>query len=272
MSKNMKKAYFPLVFILLLSVVGLVYYLNIDKRAGSMNIEFIRTKNDADCTLICDEKVAVLIDTGEKCDADVILQSLRNRSVDKVDYLVISHGDKDHVGSAKVLLDSIKIDKVILSIYEDDEIEELVSYIEAKNIPIIDPGKNETISIGDLTMVCFPAQEAHYKKENNYSLVVKVTHGDIVMLFTGDAQKKRSIELEQISWGDIDLYKVPHHGRANDESENLFKLVSPRIAVVTSDDCDVEIKDSARECSSELYFTVPDGLILISDGTNIYKP
>lgn len=260
-------------FVILTVAVCVGYYiLKFTKSEnGRMNIEFIKTADDADCTLICDDEIAILIDTGEKCDSDAILQKLAEYKVEKLDYLIISHGDKDHVGSARVILDSTRVEKMIVPDYEDDEIEELIAYAGEKQIPVINPAQNEKIVVGDIIISCFPAKEKQYKKENNYSLVVLITHRDVDMLFAGDAVKKRSKELEQLEWNGIELYKVPHHGRLNDESENLFRLVNPKIAIVTSGSCDEAIINCAKECNSELYFTVPDGVSFVSDGESINR-
>ena len=136
-------------------------------------------------------------------------------------------------------------------------------------IPILYPAHNMHISAGEIDINCYPSLEKHYSDENNYSLAVLIKHHDVNMLFTGDALRIRSEELERIHWKDITLYKVPHHGRSNSQSINLFEDVNPQIAVVTSDECDRDITKAAQNCNSTLLFTRPDGLSFVSDGKTL---
>ena len=98
-----------------------------------------------------------------------------------------------------------------------------------------------------------------------------MTHGEVNMLFPGDALRKRSLELEMVHWPQIDLYKVPHHGRANAETEVLFELLNPTYAVVTASDCDTIVKEAAQKRNTLLFYSVLEEIVFRSDGKQVIK-
>lgn len=253
---------------ILAGIFGVYHFISIPKGNddNKLYVEFINTQDDADATIIYSDDVVIVIDTGEIIDSDTILGELENNNITAIDYLIISHGDKDHVGSAEAIMEKYPVSWVIAPDYDDDEMEALFAYIERNNISLECPKEITAIDAGSIRLTFYPPQEENYSKENNYSLATLVTYDSINMLFAGDAVKKRSKELEEVQWKDIALYKVPHHGRANSESQNLFEMICPEIAVVTSDSCDVEIIESADKCKSSIYYTRPDGLKFVSDG------
>ena len=268
----LKKIAIVLGFVFIIAGLFILYCEMTDRGSGTglVHVEFIATQKDADATLICQEGFAILIDTGEEDDAEAILAKMQEYNVEKLNYLIFSHGDKDHIGSARKIMSAVQVKKVIAPYYTgSDDMKELLQDIKDAGIPILYPAHNMHISAGEIDINCYPSLEKHYSDENNYSLAVLIKHHDVNMLFTGDALRIRSEELERIHWKDITLYKVPHHGRSNSQSINLFEDLNPQIAVVTSDECDRDITKAAQNCNSTLLFTRPDGLSFVSDGKTL---
>ena len=272
MGEVLKKIAIVLGFVFVIAGLYVLYTEISDRDSGSgpVHIEFIATQKDADATLICQDGFAMLIDTGEEEDAEAVLSKLKEYNVEELNYLILSHGDKDHIGSVKQVINAVSVKKVIAPYYTgSDDMKQLLQDIKDANIPILYPAHNMHISAGEIDINCYPALEKHYSDENNYSLAVLIKHHDVNMLFTGDALRVRSEELQRIHWKNICLYKVPHHGRSNSQSINLFEDVNPQIAVVTSDECDRDITKAANNCNSMLLFTRPDGLSFVSDGKTL---
>ena len=74
----------------------------------------------ADCSLLSFDGVHVLIDTGEEDDGDDIVRELRDLKVEKLDLVILTHFDKDHIGGFPEIADALPIDKVILPDYVRD--------------------------------------------------------------------------------------------------------------------------------------------------------
>ena len=233
----------------------------------------IQTREDADCTLLVQDNTAVMIDTGEIQDAKHIMDIMRKNGVQKLDYLVLSHSDKDHVGGAREILKEFPVECVVESGFEaaSDWMLKLNVFIREQDGKILYPSHTRRLYAGGLQLLVYPPLEKNYNDSNNYSLAVLVRHGEVNMMFPGDALRKRSEELLNINWPEIELYKVPHHGRANTTTEDLFDKISPQFAVVTSKDADEEVKEAAERNQTELYFTGEKDWIFSCDGKKLIQ-
>lgn len=238
---------------------------------SEVHVVCMKTIEDADCSLIYQEEAAVLIDTGTEADATHILEVLRNCGIEKLDYLILSHSDWDHIGGARKIAQEIAIDCVVESGYEgdDENLSELNAFFDAEGISIFYPVHAQKISMGGMKLVIYPPLEKHYRDANNYSLAVLVQHKNVNMLFAGDALRKRSEELLLNKWPHINLYKVAHHGRANTASGKLFDALAPEYAIVTAEAADQEILDASKRNQTTIFYTAEEDYIFVSDGKTL---
>lgn len=233
-----------------------------------LTVAFFHTQDDADCILLTQEGCTVMIDTGEKKDAEHILEELAAREITHLDYLILTHADKDHIGGVKKLLKEITVGQVIEPRYISEDWEKVNEEFSKQEIPVLKPAREKSFSVGEggLEFTIYPPMESSYEKENNYSLCTLVTHGTVHMLFTGDALAERSRELMEIDWPEIALFKVPHHGRVNDASETFMQTISAESAVVTAVECSNEIRACAEEAGTQLFCTADGDVMFESDG------
>lgn len=241
------------------------------ENTNDVEMIFISTKNEANCTIIKHGENAIMIDAGEKADSEKILKVIRDNEIKKLDYLILTHHDKDHIGSALDVINTIEVDKIISSYYrEDNEIyDAIVKKSNEKDIFIAYPTVTQKIVIGDMRIVIYPPVENTYRDTNNYSLAISLKHKNVNVLFTGDALRKRTEELMLTNWQSINLLVVPHHGRENSASEKFFRQISPDMAVVTSDKADRAIMDAALEIGCDIYFSLLDDYTFISNGEKV---
>lgn len=238
------------------------------KEKPNIKIRFLKTKNDADAIIISEGERAIMIDTGEKTDAKMILDELEEAGITTLDYLILSHPDSDHIGGALEIAKNITISKVIEPNFDGEkgELQKFNTYCKNNGIPIFYPMRTWRINTDYINLIVYPALENHYKDSNNYSLAVLASHGSNSMFFVGDAKRKRLEELLGMNLPEVDIYKVAHHGRANSATSKMFERLKPNFAVVTSHTADQEIWDSCREWETDLLFTGEKMLIFESDG------
>lgn len=74
----------------------------------------------ADALIVQTEDRVILIDTGEKDDGDEILQELKKRGIGRIDLLLVTHFDKDHVGGAADVMEQMEVASVWMPDYEGD--------------------------------------------------------------------------------------------------------------------------------------------------------
>ena len=187
---------------------------------GQGTAAVIRTRNH---TLVYDSGARF----GQRLDggSSVVVPFLREVGVQRLDMLVISHGDNDHIGGAQSILDAFPDARLL-----GQEIDELPH-----------PGAPCAAGQGwqwdgvDF-MFLHPAAPARYKKSNNLSCVLLVSAPGGRILLTGDIEKK--IERQLIKrYGDAldaDILLVAHHGSKSSSTGAWIRTVSPRYSVITA--------------------------------------
>lgn len=231
----------------------------------------LKTRNDADCTLLVQGENAALIDAGQAADADAILSALKQYGVGKLDLLVLTDADSDHIGGATALLGSVAIDTVAepYQTGTSDAMKTLNDAFLSAGVRVLYPTHTRRVRVGGMTLLLYPPLEKHYADPGNSSLAVLVQHGDVQMFFAGDAKRKRTEELLRTDWPAVELYHVARHGHANSATTDLFAALQPQYAVVTAEEADEEVVDAARSAGSRLLYTAYSTLVFQSDGKSL---
>lgn len=196
----------------------------------------------ADAIVVQSGPQTMVIDTGEEEDGAKLVKYLEKQGVSKVDTLIITHFDKDHVGGAGVLVEAMEIGEVLLPDYEADG-RRYKDFLEALEGQAIAPRRLTQpveFALGNAAVLVEPPEDystAHDAKEvdNNFSLITTVTYGENRLLFTGDAEELRLREwLSGETVADCDFLKIPHHGAYDAALDDLLAAVTPEYAAICS--------------------------------------
>ncbi len=232
-----------------------------------------------DAELLRSSGETMLIDTGTPESGTAIRLFLKKHGVEKLDYLVLTHPDADHIGGAASVITNVPIDHVLMPEYKKDNrtYEGVIDALNYKYLKPEIPVAGDVFTLGSCEVkILGPIN--HYDDPNNNSIVMKVTCGQNKFMFVGDAEEE---ELNDITakFGDeldSDVYKVGHHGSHNSSSEGFIRRVTPLYSVVSCGEGNsyghphAEALIRLRQASSNLFRTDKQGLITISsDGTNI---
>lgn len=252
-------------------LIGTLAFLEKDLSVEPAQIIFAGTKDDADCAILQSGGSCVVIDTGEAQDAEHILELLRERQIEKIDCLILTHPDKDHIGGAPALLDALPVKMVVCPYYnkENTPYRDLQEKMEALGVSQLIPSRDRVLVFGDLKLQIWPPEDFYYEKDNDYSIAVLVEHGSVNLFFAGDAQKQRLQELEQREFPDIDLYKVAYHGRDSSHSAQLIRKIGPRLAVVTAKEPLGETAEALKEVSAQVLCTLGQDYFMESNGDTL---
>lgn len=178
-----------------------------------------------------------LFDTGPAYGAhsrasSLIVPSLKTMKITELDGLFISHFHDDHTGGVKDILDAVPVK----NIYCRSGAVEACSQLFRRPAIGLAPGDSLAYNGGGM-LVLGPSASTppgiNDDSENQASLVVCCTTGDIRTLMTGDIETEAQTALT--SWKErlsADILKVPHHGGAG-LSEHFLKKVNPDLSVIS---------------------------------------
>lgn len=189
----------------------------------------------ADCILITIDDKSIMIDTGLNSTKKEVVSELKERKIDELDYLILTHMDKDHIGGADAVLDNIKIDNLIQADYvkESKQYDQYTNSLKENNIePVLIHGNINT-EINGAEINIYSAEKNTYSQSNDYSIIVGITYGNYSFLFAGDAEEERLAEFINMNDKKYDVVKIPHHGRINSLSEEFLKSINPSYSIIT---------------------------------------
>lgn len=177
-----------------------------------------------EATVVIDKhnKLNVLIDTGE-AGYDDILIFLKKKGIKRLDGVIISHGDSDHMGMLEVILKEFKVKKVFCNKYDT----KTMTIVKQKT-QLITLKKGDMFKVGSTYFQTLSPKNDENDTNNN-SLVLLMSYYKKKILLTGDIEQKIEKELPKI--GHVDILKVPHHGSNTSSSNSLFASVDFEVAV-----------------------------------------
>lgn len=194
-----------------------------------------------DCSVIITPEKTMLIDSGEpECAAEVI-SYLRDFGVSRLDYVIGTHPHSDHMGGMAKILDAFEVGEFITSQVDDELIPvasfyfDMLDVIERKGIKASYAERGRVIELCKGTQIEFLGPViGGYEDLNNYSVVTKLTCGNISFLFTGDMEKEAEGHLLN-SWAYLgaDVLKVGHHGSSSSSGISFLGRVDPQYAVIS---------------------------------------
>lgn len=230
----------------------------------------------ADAFLLYTEESAVLIDCGEKGFGKEILACMETAGIESLDYLIVTHFDKDHVGGAAKVINSVPVGAVLQSNCPKDS-EQYEKYLKALATAGIEPvtvRETLTFTLDGVVYTVDPPRKDNYASDdsNNSSLIVSVQSGENDLLFTGDAQNERLEEFISQNRTQYDFLKVPYHGHWQGTLPELIASVLPDYAVITSSEEepeDAETLEALARSGVKLWLTREGAVLLHCDGRTI---
>lgn len=188
---------------------------------------------EADSMLIStpSKKVNILIDTGRGIDINNIIIYLKSIGISKLNYLIITHGDEDHIGGALYLIDNFKVDNVILNKGDYTELEvELIIHLKNKNIKYT----NNINKIPLLGSYMYLLNTKKFSNENDNSIVTYFEYQKYKFLFMGDSSSKTEEYLiNNYNLTNISFLKVGHHGSNTSSSTHFINKINPKVSLIS---------------------------------------
>lgn len=232
----------------------------------SANLEFIFFKSftdmvSGDCCIVKYKDQIIMIDTYSTSQYSFTKQMLDDNNITHIDYVIITHYHADHVGGFKSLVEDGYITSdtktyfpaPVTNFYASYP-EQYQAYCEEHGIMYNVPTEYEELRIDDLKLTFFNCDattldrlyytEATRKDYNNCSTVVKINFKDIQCLFTGDCLTEALYRIYNSKFvkGEVDLYKIEHHGIETTTCKELIFDIKPKMSYQPSGIMDYQTK------------------------------
>lgn len=201
-----------------------------------------------DCTVIIGENrsYSLMIDTGGKINytteewaksssyqlSSNTLTFLKSLGVTKLDALIISHGDYDHMGEALNIVSKFPVKQVIFNQGEVNDLEQsLITVLNQKRIPYTQD--IETLKFSNTTLQFLTTTLT--TDENTNSLIIYMYLAGYTFLFMGDADINNEEEIiRNYNITNIDILKVGHHGSRTSTSTTFIETIKPKYAIISA--------------------------------------
>ena len=230
----------------------------------------------ADCIIINTGTKLVMIDTGEEEDVSTITTYMRLNNYDKIDMLILTHYDKDHIGGASEVISRYNVETIIESKFDDSTLE-YIYYHNAmydKNQTPVKLSENYKFTFDSCDFEISVPQKNKYssKQDNNTSLIVSMKCGDTNFLFAGDAMEERIEEYIKDNKTTYDFVKLPYHGNYIENYRDFLTSVKTKYGAVTDstkNPTDTATLNILKEFNVTLYQTRYGKITVTTDGKNI---
>ena len=185
----------------------------------------------------------ILIDTGGKLSFDgkhdydisdnIVLPYLRSRGIRKLDLLILTHGDTDHMGESINIVNKIKVKKVLMNAGSNNTLEmKLIEVLKMKKINYKNITK-EKLKIGNINLEFL--NNKNIENENEDSLIIYTKINDYNILLMGDAGISSEKDLiEEYNLPNMDILKIGHHGSRHSTSKEFIDKVKPKFSLISA--------------------------------------
>jgi competence protein ComEC len=230
----------------------------------------------------------MLVDTGHfRDDGEHVLQYLQSHSISRIDHLVVSHNDADHIGGNAAIIDYYETSADGIGAIYDPGIaastqtySEYLDEVEEHDVTLYETREGDSIAFEGVDVQVLGPPDPYLESEarNENSIILKLTHGQTSFLLPGDAEDDQETYLvnEYGSQLQPTVLKAGHHGSSSSSSGQFLDTVSAEAVIVSSGYDNQyghpteEVLQRLGERSLSTYWTGTHGdIVLVSDGTAV---
>ncbi len=232
-----------------------------------------------DCTIIKCGDDCMIIDAGDNSKGTATQNWVARTKVDELKYVIGTHPDADHIGGLDVILTKFDCKNVFMPDVEKDTAtyRDVIEAAKYKGYSINAPIIGSSYPLGDAEFTFLAPVGTGYEDINDYSIALRLRHGNDSFLFCGDASTLSEVEMMDNDYTlKSTVYKVSHHGSKTASCGPFLDAVSPEYAVIScGKDNDyghphAEVLERLAERGVKVFRTDEQGTIVaVSSGNGI---
>ena len=218
----------------------------LDQANGTLSVYTLNVGQGASMLVMGPTGETLLIDSGDwPNEGETVIDTLNQLGLDRVDYLVTSHPDADHIGGHAEIIDYLETEgEGVGTVYDpgitstSQTYQDYLDAIDQHNVTLYRSYAGDEIPMeGATVQILGPPEELVANGDRNEnSLVIHIAHGNTSVLVPGDAESEgESYLIETYGEKLNSTVLVPgHHGSSSSSGEAFLESVDPRIATITS--------------------------------------
>lgn len=229
----------------------------------------------ADCFLLVQDGMTAMVDCGTRSSGKDAVAYLQELGVTKINYVIGTHPHDDHMGGMYDVITNFEVGTVIIPDSREGDITanwymKLMNELQTGEYEVHYAQEGDIYELEDAVMQVLAA-ETDVSNTNNYSIVMKVSFGQMDMIMTGDAETE--IEEKILESGvniDAEILKLGHHGSDTSNSEAFLDAISPEYGLISSgvgnkyEHPIKEIMERLEEREIEVYRTDESGSVVMT--------
>jgi len=183
------------------------------------------------------ETCFVLVDAGGAQTPERVISALRDMGCSRLDVMVLTHPDDDHVGGAAAVLRAIEVDQEWDPGIDGGDTQawrDAKSIMAKKGIPRIHPRPGQVCSwAGVKTTVLNPPSSGAYESTNDSSIVLLESIGSMDLMLAGDAEVEAQRFMMTEGLEPVEVLKVPHHGAEDAWYQPFYDAIRPAAGIIS---------------------------------------
>jgi len=255
---------------------------------GSLAVHAINVGQSSSTLVVAPTGETILVDTGDFTDdGEHVLAYLERHGVDRIDHLVVSHNDADHIGGNAAVIEHLETEgEGVGAVYDPgiaastETYSEYLDAVETHDVTLYETREGDSIPVDGVDVAVLGPPEPYIESEarNENSVVLRLAFGETSVLLPGDAEDDQEAYLVD-NYGeklDATVLLAGHHGSAGSSSPAFLDAVAPAVVVVSSaydsryGHPHEETLDRFAERSLPTFWTATHGdVVLVSDGSEV---
>lgn len=213
---------------------------------GTVEVHFINVGQSVSTLVVSPEGETMLVDTGHyNDDGEYVLEYLETQGIDRIDHLVVSHNDADHIGGNAAIIEHYETSADGIGAVYDPGIAastqtyaEYLDAVESYDVTLYETREGDSIGIESLRVEVLgpPDPYLESKARNENSIVLKLTYGQTSFLLSGDAEDDQEAYLVETYGNQLQstVLKAGHHGSSSSSGAEMLDVVGPETVVISS--------------------------------------
>ncbi|SDD32751.1 Metal-dependent hydrolase, beta-lactamase superfamily II [Terribacillus halophilus] len=247
------------------------YIFSQTEEAGNLQVHFLDVGQGDSMLIQTPSHYNILVDGGDREAGEKVVSALSAKGVEKIDLVVATHPDIDHIGGLLPVLEKLEVKQVLDSgkLYTTRTYQRYTELLSEKKIPVTIAKEGHYLSIDPL--ISLQVLNANHPKatNNQASIVLRLTYRTVDFLLMSDAESQQEYKMKNNFEVESEVYKVAHHGSRTSNTLAFLKKVKPDYAVVSyGKDNQLghptkEVVRNLRKAGAVLYATAKGGTISI---------